>query len=163
MIEMNNKKSYKPLPNIYCIRYKGESECDPRKCTAIKLKKFNLLKIIPSLRSSLKRAIILNPFSQNELSADDRDLILKYGLIVLDISWKNLLKLRDLKGFKETNGRRLPSLIAANPVNYGKWEKLNSAEAIAAALFITRFEEAAHLILSKFSWGEEFIKINNLK
>jgi pre-rRNA-processing protein TSR3 len=71
--------------------------------------------------------------------------------------------LRDLKGFKGTNGRRLPPLIAANPVNYGKWEKLSSAEAIAAALFITKFEDVANLILSKFSWGVEFIKINNLK
>ncbi len=157
MIEMNNKKSYNPLPNLYCLHY---NECDPKKCSALKLKKFNLLKIISSLRTSLKNAIVLNPLSQNELTADDRDLILKYGLIVLDCSWKNLLKLRDFKG---TNGRRLPPLIAANPVNYGKWEKLSSAEAIAAALFITKFEDAANLVLSKFSWGVEFIKINNLK
>jgi len=150
----------KLIPKIYCLRYKGKNECDPRKCTALKLKKFNLLKTIPSIRNSLKKAIILNPFSRNELSVDDRNLILKYGLIVLDCSWRNLIKLRDNKWL---NGRRLPPLIAANPVNYGKWEKLNSAEAIAAALFITEFEEDANLILSKFSWGEEFIKINNLK
>ena len=154
---MNNRKSYKPHLKIYCLHYK---ECDPKKCTALKLKKFKLLRIIASIRNSLKNAIVLNPFSQTELTADDKVLILKYGLIVLDCSWKNVLKLRN---FKWTNGRRLPPLIAANPVNYGKWEKLSSAEAIAAALFITKFEKEANLILSKFSWGKEFIKINNLK
>lgn len=154
---MNNRKSYIPLPNIYCLHY---NECDPKKCTALKLKKLNLLKTIPSIKKSLKKAIILNPFSQNKLIADDRDLILKYGLIVLDCSWKNLLQ---LKNVKYPNARRLPRLIAANSVNYGKWEKLSSAEALSAALFITKFDECANLILSKFSWGEEFIKINNLK
>lgn len=154
---MDNRKSYKDLPNIYCLHY---NECDPKKCTALKLKKFELLKIIPAIRSRLKKAIILNPFSRSELSVDDRDLILKYGLIVLDCSWKNLIKFKDSNWI---NGRRLPPLIAANSVNYGKWEKLSSAEAIAAALFITKFVEHARLILSKFSWGDEFIKINNLK
>ncbi len=154
---MDNRKSYKDLPNIYCLHY---IECDPKKCTALKLKKFELLKIIPAIRSRLKKAIILNPFSRSELSVDDRDLILKYGLIVLDCSWKNLIKFKDSNWI---NGRRLPPLIAANSVNYGKWEKLSSAEAIAAALFITKFVEHARLILSKFSWGDEFIKINNLK
>jgi pre-rRNA-processing protein TSR3 len=157
MIEMNKRKSYTSDLNIYCLHY---NECDPKKCTALKLKKFNLIKIIPSIRKSLTNAIVLNPFSQTELTVDDRILILKYGLIVLDCSWKNLLKLRDFLG---GNGRRLPPLIAANPVNYGKWEKLSSAEAIAAALFITKFEDEANVILSKFSWGDEFIRINNLK
>ncbi len=50
--------------------------------------------------------------------------------------------------------------MAANPVNYGKWEKLTSAEAIAATLYITKFYDYANLILSKFSWGNEFFKIN---
>ncbi|MFX1340080.1 MAG: DUF367 family protein [Promethearchaeota archaeon] len=154
---MKNKKPNKFHLNIYCLHY---NECDPKKCTALKLKKFNLLKIISSIRNSLTKAIILNPFSQTELTTEDRNLILKYGIIVLDCSWKNLLKLRN---FEFSNGRKLPPLIAANPVNYGKWEKLSSAEAIAAALFITNFEEEANLILSKFSWGKEFIKINKLK
>ena len=154
---MNNRKSNKLLPNIYCLHY---NECSPKKCTALKLKKFQLLKIIPTIKNSLKKSIILNPFSRNELTVDDRSIILKYGIIVLDCSWKNLIKFRN---FKWINERRLPPLIAANPVNYGKWEKLSSAEAIAAALFITKFEEHARFILSKFSWGNQFLKINNMK
>ncbi len=85
--------------------------------------------------------------------------ILKYGLIVIDCSWKNLL---NFNSYNLERGRKLPPLIATNPINYGKWEKLSSAKAIAAALYITKFVEYAKLILSKFSWGNEFLKRNNL-
>ena len=91
---------------------------------------------------------------------EDRKLILRYGLIVIDCSWKNIMSLQNLD-FK--NARKLPPLIAANPTNYGKWEKLSSAEALAAALFITNFKDLGNLILSKFSWGNEFKEINNFQ
>ena len=151
---MNNSKSVNSIPKIYCLHFK---ECDPKKCTALKLKKFDLLKIISEIKGSLKKALILNPFSQKELSIEDRKSIVKYGLIVLDCSWKTLL---NIKNFNNEYARKLPPLIAANPVNYGKWEKLTSAEAIAAALYIIKFNDYANLILSKFSWGTEFFKIN---
>ncbi|MDX1798732.1 MAG: DUF367 domain-containing protein [Candidatus Lokiarchaeia archaeon] len=50
--------------------------------------------------------------------------------------------------------------MAANPTNYGKWEKLSSAEALAAALYITKFFDLANVILSKFSWGKTFKELN---
>jgi pre-rRNA-processing protein TSR3 len=148
----NNSKKYNP--KIYCLHY---NECDPKKCTALKLKKFNLIKIIGKIKEPLNKAIILNPFAQKEISVNDRDIIIKYGLIVIDCSWKNLLKFKD---FDLKNSRKLPPLIAVNPINYGKWEKLSSAEAVAAALVIIEFEDFAKLILSKFSWGDEFFKLN---
>ncbi len=144
-------------PKIYCLHY---NECKSSKCTSRKLNRLNLLTIIKKIDSPLYKAIILNPFSQKILSIDDREKLLKHGLIVIDCSWKNILKLKDLIS---KNSRKLPSLIAANPVNFGKWEKLSSAEAIAAALYITKFEDYAKLILSKFSWGKEFFKINYKK
>jgi pre-rRNA-processing protein TSR3 len=142
------------MPRLYCLHY---NECDPKKCSAIKLRKFNLLKIIKGIKGSLRNSIILNPFARNVISLDDRELILKYGLIVIDCSWKKLLKLSELNS---GNYRKLPSLIAANPINYGKWEKLSSAEALAAALYITKFNDYGDLILSKFSWGIQFKKLN---
>jgi pre-rRNA-processing protein TSR3 len=78
--------------------------------------------------------------------------------MVIDCSWK---KIFNLKTLNLRNSRKLPSLIASNPVNYGKWEKLSSAEALAAALYITNYSEYADLILSKFSWGAEFKRLNN--
>lgn len=142
------------MPKLYCLHY---NECDPKKCSAIKLRKFNLLKIIKGIKGHFRNSIILNPFAREVISLDDRELILKYGLIVIDCSWKKLLKLSELGS---GNYRKLPSLIAANPINYGKWEKLSSAEALAAALYITKFNDYGDLILSKFSWGIQFKKLN---
>lgn len=144
------------VPKLFCLHYR---ECDPKKCTAIKLKKFNLLKIVKNVKGNLRNSIILNPFAQKEISFDDRKLLLKYGLIVIDCSWNKLL---DIERFNLGNPRRLPPLIAANPTNYGKWEKLSSAEALAAALYVTKFYDYADLILSKFSWGIQFKKLNEL-
>jgi len=141
-------------PNLYCIHFK---ECDPKKCTAFKLKKFKLLKIIRKVNGNLKKAILLNPFSQKTLLSYDREIILNYGLIVIDCSWKRILNFETIKS---ENNRKLPPLIASNPINYGKWEKLSSVEALAAALYITNFKDYADLILSKFSWGLEFKRIN---
>ena len=58
------------------------------------------------------------------------------------------------------NSRRVPALLAANPVNYGKLEILSSAEALAAALFITGYNDMADRILEKFKWGPNFIVLN---
>ncbi|MFX0004071.1 MAG: DUF367 family protein [Candidatus Hodarchaeota archaeon] len=154
---MKSINSTKLIPSLFCLNYR---ECDQKKCTAFKLSKLNLLKIIYRIDRNLKNSIILNPFAQKELTEYDRKLILRYGLIVIDCSWKNIMSLQNLD-FK--NARKLPPLIAANPTNYGKWEKLSSAEALAAALFITNFKDLGNLILSKFSWGNEFKEINNFQ
>lgn len=148
----NNSKGYRP--KIYCFHY---GDCDPKKCTALKLKKFNLLKIVKKIKGELNNSIVLNPFARTELSIDDREIIINYGLIVIDCSWNKLL---DLKKFNLGVSRRLPPLLAANPTNYGKWEKLSSVEAIAAALFITGFHNYALLLLSKFQWGIQFKILN---
>ena len=144
-------------PTLYCLHY---NECDPKKCTALKLNKLSLLKIVHRIEGKLKKAVILNPFSEIELTLEDREMILQFGLIVVDCSWKKVL---NLKKFNKGIGRKLPNLIAANPVNYGKWEKLSSVEALAAALIITNFDKFAAKLLGKFSWGDEFYKLNRFK
>ena len=151
---MPSSNSNMLVPRLYCLHY---NECDPKKCTSLKLKKFNLLKTINTIKGYLKNSIILNPIAQKTISINDKELIIKYGLVVIDCSWKKLLKLSEIG---PGNYRKLPSLIAANPVNYGKWEKLSSAEALAAALYITEFNDLGDLILSKFSWGIQFKELN---
>ncbi|MFX1376470.1 MAG: DUF367 family protein [Promethearchaeota archaeon] len=151
---MKSSYSDKLILKLFCLHY---NECDPKKCTAFRLKKFNLLKMIEKDKHYSTKSIILNPLSRKVISANDRELILKYGLIVIDCSWKKLLKISKLES---SNYRKLPPLLATNPTNYGKWEKLSSAEAIAAALYITGFKEYGDLILSKFSWGIQFKKLN---
>lgn len=151
---MTNSNSTVDIPKLFCLNYK---ECDPKKCTASKLKRLNLLKTLSKIQGSLKNAIILNPFARKEITNLDKKIILRFGLIVIDCSWNNILNLKKLE-FQTS--RKLPPLIAANPTNYGKWEKLSSVEALAAALFITEFVDQASLILSKFSWGIQFKELN---
>jgi pre-rRNA-processing protein TSR3 len=151
---MNNYDLEGFHPKLYCLYF---NECDKKKCTAYKLKNLDVLKFIYKIKGTLNNAILLHPFSNILIEAEDADFIKDNGLIVLDCSWKNIFNLE----FVDTkNSRKLPPLIAANPVNYGKWEKLSSAEALAAALYITKFTNFADLILSKFSWGNEFKKLN---
>jgi pre-rRNA-processing protein TSR3 len=77
---------------------------------------------------------------------------------VLDLSWKHIDAFP--KVMKGTRPRALPYLLAANPVNWGRPMKLSSAEAVGAALFITGFQDQARALLSKFSFGEQFLILN---
>ncbi|MHA1293772.1 MAG: DUF367 family protein [Promethearchaeota archaeon] len=150
-----NFKNLKDYPKLFCIHY---NECNPKKCTALKLKKFNLLKIISKIEGKLLKAIVLNPLSYKEISIRDREIIKKYGIIVIDCSWKKILKIKEIN---ITKSRKLPPLIATNPTNFGKWEKLSSVEALAAALYIIKYSDFAELLLSKFNWGYKFKELNN--
>jgi pre-rRNA-processing protein TSR3 len=57
--------------------------------------------------------------------------------------------------------RKLPALMAANPVNYGKIGRLSTAEALSAALQIMGFKLQARELLSPFGWGDTFFDLNN--
>lgn len=54
----------------------------------------------------------------------------------------------------------MPYLLATNPVNYGKPWKLNCVEALAAAFYITGYEDYARLLLEGFGWGGSFWEVN---
>ncbi|MFZ8938094.1 MAG: ribosome biogenesis domain-containing protein, partial [Nitrosopumilaceae archaeon] len=56
--------------------------------------------------------------------------------------------------------RKLPPLLAGNPVNYSKLNKLTTAEAMAASLFILGFKQDALNLLDKFKWGHTFYELN---
>lgn len=149
------------FPELFCLRFKGKDlGCAHNKCTAVKLKNLGLLNIVQEVRGKIGSSIVLDAFSPQILSIDDRYLALKRGLMVIDCSWNKIINLRR---FNFKNARKLPPLIAANPINYGKWEKLSSVEALAAALIILDFEDLADKLLSKFSWGLHFKEINKLK
>jgi pre-rRNA-processing protein TSR3 len=134
-------------------------EDDPKKCTAKRLSKFNLVKLVDNMHIIPKNAIILSPLSKKVISREDREQIRKYGLVAIDGSWKNIDRI-----FERVNGnlRALPYLVAANSVNYGKPYILSTAEALAAALTIIGEEEQALQILNKFKWGKTFLILNKL-
>lgn len=129
---------------------------DPTKCTAAKLVKFNL---IQSTRFVPKNTIVLNPLSKITLSKTD--IALAKSICAIDCSWnyfnETIIKLKILR--KRIN-RRLPLLLAGNPINYAKLGKLTTAEAIAGSLYILGFKSTAEELMNKFKWGHTFIDLN---
>lgn len=128
---------------------------DPRKATMHKLERFGLaVKISPG---AVKEGLVLLPESDTVLTAKDRWIALRHGIVVIEGSWKRRNTTRK-PGYRNT--RRLPLLLASNPVNYGKIGMLSSVEALSAALFIMGMADSAEEVLSKFSWGHVFLKTN---
>ncbi len=133
---------------------------DPKKNTALRLKRRGFARIVTKSKFLPKRAIVLNPFGEIAFSPADRERIEKFGLAALDCSWEHAQKV--LGNHVRGTSRCLPILIAANPVNFGKLTKLTTAEAIAAALYIAGFKDESQLLMSVFSWGHTFFEVNGL-
>ncbi|MFQ5910165.1 MAG: DUF367 family protein [Thermoplasmata archaeon] len=130
--------------------------CDPKKCTAKKLAKFDLLALVHNVRNLPKGCILLNPTSERAISREDEEYASERGLAALDLSWKH-------PSFPKVRGMRvraLPYLLAANPVNYGKPFRLSTVEALAASLFIMGHKALGLRILGKFKWGPGFLALN---
>jgi len=133
-------------------------QCDPKKCTALKLRRHGLVKLVHKIKFLPRRAVVLNPLSKIAFSPADRERIEKFGLAALDFSWEHAERVL-LKSVRGTS-RCLPYLIAGNPVNFGSPTKLSTAEALAAALYIAGFKEEAYRLLSIFKWGHTFLELN---
>lgn len=129
-------------------------ECAPKKCTSKKLAKFDLLRL-HTKAWSLPKSLLLDPSSCTVLSPNDKTK----NLAAVDCSWDHYREV--FNDFKATDRRRLPYLLAANPINYGKSYHLTTAEALAAALLILGKNEQANMILNKFKWGLGFISLNS--
>ena len=142
---------------IRIIAYQA-AQCDPKKCTALKLSRHGLIRVVSQIKFLPKRAVVLNPFSETAYSPADADRLKDFGLVALDCSWEHAEKV--LTKHVRGTSRCLPFLIAGNPVNYGKPTKLSTAEALAAALYIAGFGDEAQRVLSIFKWGHTFFDLN---
>jgi pre-rRNA-processing protein TSR3 len=146
-----------PLPRrLYVLLLKQD---DPRKCTAAKLAKFHFATPLFRIKQIPRKAIVLNPFAQSVLLREDRAFGVQYGLVAIDCSWEKAGEA--LSSNLPGQGRRLPTLLAANPVNYGKRHKLSSVEALAGALYILGFKDSASRCLNLFKWGPTFLSLNH--
>ncbi|WP_157864676.1 DUF367 family protein [Thermogladius calderae] len=143
----------KTLPRILVI-YKRED--DPRKNTSIKMVRKGLAERVRP--GSVRRGVVLDPFSKDVLGAWLRGEVEAGGVVVVDASWKKLHPdvFRGIRGIHV----KLPPLLAANPVNYGKPCVLSSVEAVAAALYITGFKEDYVKLLGLFKWMHTFHELN---
>ena len=140
------------MVKIYVVYFR---EDDPRKNTSLKMVRAGLARLT---RRFPKRAIVLDPYARRFLGPWDRGYIEKYGVVVIDASWKKLSpdKLRKLYGIH----RKLPLLIAGNPINYGKPWILSSIEAVTATLYITGFDEVVEKLKGLYKWMNTFILLN---
>ncbi|WNY28487.1 hypothetical protein MmiEs2_06750 [Methanimicrococcus stummii] len=133
------------------------NQCDPKKCSGVKLSKFDLARKYENINETPRGAILMDPTAEQALSRADN---LKKGIIVLDCSWEHAEEMFPLLEKFDLQRRALPYLLAANPVNFGRPFRLNSAEAFAAALYIMGRKEQAEKVMSKFNWGHSFIELN---
>jgi pre-rRNA-processing protein TSR3 len=134
------------------------NQCDPKRCTGLKLKRHGFARVVKQVRFLPRRAVVLNPFSEIAFSPTDRKRIEEFGLAALDCSWAHAEKVLH-KRVKGTS-RCLPILLAGNPVNFSKATKLSTVEALAGALYIAGFKQEAKELLSIFVWGHTFLELN---
>ena len=126
---------------------------DPKKCTAAKLIKFGLAKKITKSQS---KTVLLHPYSEKTLFNHEKSLF--NSITGIDCSWTLAEQVfqKDFAGIS----RKLPPLLAGNPVNYSKINKLTTVEAIAGAAFILGSESLSRNLLEKFNWGHTFLELN---
>ncbi|MFQ5891645.1 MAG: DUF367 family protein [Candidatus Methanofastidiosia archaeon] len=133
-----------------------KKECDPKRCTALKLARLKVVTLLHSFKRISKNTILLNPFAKIALSPADSRF---RTITALDCSWKRAKEIFS-KLRSRTNSRALPYLLASNPLNYGKPAKLSTAEALTSALFILGEREKALNIIQGFSWEKAFLSLN---
>lgn len=133
------------------------AQCDPKRCTGARLAQRGFF-----IRMPLKqpfRGIVLSPQGQIAVSPSDKTIIEQSGLSIIDCSWARLAEI-PFRQMQAGHHRLLPFLVAANTVNYGRPSKLSCAEAAASTLYICGRQEAAIALMQEFSWGNEFLRLN---
>ncbi len=125
---------------------------DPSKCSARKLIRFSMLERVNRVPYD---TILLDPYSDTPLHKGDSSY---NSITIVDCSWINASSI--FARVRVRTRRRLPLLLAANPVNYAKLAKLSSVEALSAACYILGYEELASRLLDKFKWGHTFMELN---
>ena len=143
------------------LRIVMHGQDDPKKCTALRLVRLGLARRV---RAPGGRSMVLDPFAGQVAAPPDRKAV--SSVTAVDCSW------RLAEGVFATGARvaglaaaaaarrRLPPLLAGNPVNYSKVGKLTTAEALAGALCILGFGGKARDLLAKFPWGHTFAELN---
>lgn len=107
------------------------------------------------------RPIVLDPHAARPLSAADLASARRGGLLAVDCSWNRLAERGGLPGPVALGvPRRLPLLIAANPQHYGRVNELNTAEALAAGVYVLGDPQHAAALLGGFRGGTGFLEVN---
>ena len=70
------------------------------------------------------RGIVLSAFATKYVTKNDMEYIQKGGICVIDCSWN---RIEETKEFRYKHERKLPFVVAGNPVNFGKPYQLSCA------------------------------------
>ena len=132
-------------------------QCDPKRCSGRRLAR---LKMLTEFKLNYKfLGIILTPSATRTISPADRPIVHSF--------WSGRSRLfvgatEPGALWKTASRRRTPPTIPGGRQHCELWQtyKLNCAEALAAGLYICGFVEDAQLVMSKFNYGEEFLRIN---
>lgn len=135
-------------------------QCDPKKCSAKKLVRLGFADGYGVMEDVPRRMVLLSPYSEKALSKEDLLLALENGLLALDCSWHKADDAFPLIKRRRPVPRALPFLVAVNPVNYGHPGMLSTVEALAAALIILGRRAAGERLLSIYTWGHNFLTVN---
>jgi pre-rRNA-processing protein TSR3 len=150
-------ETQKPFTTVRLFVYEMKQD-DPQKCTSRKLARFGLATPLSRRYHIPRQAIVLNPLAPTILLSQDKVQAELGGLAVVDCSWKRVKGAFSAR-FKGRS-RRLPYLVAANPVHYGRLFELSSLEALTAALYILDHREQARNIVRIYKWGPAFLSLN---
>ena len=136
-------------------------EDNPRACTGRRLVRRGDARAIDAGAPRRDRPVVLDPHAARPLSSADLPTVRKGGLLAVDCSWNRLaaggaLPLPALIGPR----RRLPLLIAANPHHFGRVNELNTAEALAAGVYVLGDPAHAATLLGGFRGGTGFLEVN---
>lgn len=135
---------------------------DPKLCTGHRLLRRRLAGPPPA-RPGPGRLVVLDPYAEVPVSREDRERGEGLaGVLAVDCSWNRLGARGRLRGARRRGElpRRLPWLLAANPQHFGRVGELNTAEALAAALFLYGEPERARSLLAAFPGGGTFFELN---
>ena len=150
---MNRMKGRVPITIYYT------AQDDPRKNTALRMKKAGHARVVDDLKKVPLGGVLLNPFAKKALSREDLPDMQKRGLIGLDCSWRQADEAFPLlQG--QVKSRALPFLVAGNPAKYGTPFELSTVEAVAAALWIVGEPRLARRVLSCVPWADTFWAVN---
>ena len=128
---------------------------DPKKCSALKLIRFG--SVLPT-RTVKHNMLVLNPFASEVVCKTDKTMV--NSICVIDCSWNKaesvLTNHKYLKGIP----RKIPALLAGNPINYARLGRLSSVESLAACYYVLGEKKFASSLLDKFKWGHTFLELN---
>lgn len=130
---------------------------DPKKCSALKLIRFG--SVLPT-RTVKHNMLVLNPFASEVVCKTDKPIV--DSICVIDCSWNKAESvLTNHKYLRKGIPRKIPALLAGNPINYARLGRLSSVESLAACYYVLGEKEFASSLLDKFKWGHTFLELNH--